>query len=230
MTHALVSLMPFAVPFAPSRHRVAMPRTGTKFGLRDGPLTSIVSGMALFKARRSSDGSEGGPAPMGSELTDSDLCQALSGGEAWAAEVIYDRVEDVVDAVLFRLLGPGDGERDDLAQQALERVISTIVSGRFSRGCSLRSWATLITQHLAIDAMRARSRERKLFDRSVGHQALELVAEDTRTPERAAETHRRVERLLSALSTVRSDATAPRPSCCTTSWATISRRSRASRA
>jgi RNA polymerase sigma-70 factor (ECF subfamily) len=100
------------------------------------------------------------------------------------------------------LLGPGDSERDDLAQQALERVISTIVSGKFSHGCSLRSWATLITQHLAIDTMRARSRERKLFDRSVGHQVLELVAEDNRTPERAAETRRRVERLLTALSMV----------------------------
>ncbi len=116
--------------------------------------------------------------------------------------VFYDRVEDVVDAVLFRLMGAGDGERDDLAQQSLERIISTIVSGRFSHGCSLRSWATLITQHIAIDAMRSRTRERKLFDRSVGHQALELVAEDNRTPERAAETNRRVERLLGALSTV----------------------------
>jgi RNA polymerase sigma-70 factor (ECF subfamily) len=135
-------------------------------------------------------------------MSDTDICRALASGEAWAAEVIYDRVEDVVDAVLFRLLGPGDTDRDDLAQQALERIISTIVSGRFSHGCSLRSWATLITQHLAIDTMRSRSRERKLFDRSVGPQALELVAEDRRTPERAAETRRRVERLLSALSAV----------------------------
>ena len=135
-------------------------------------------------------------------MSDIDLCGALAAGEAWAAEVIYDRVADVVEAVLFRLMGPGDSERDDLAQQALERVISTIVSGKFSQGCSLRSWATLITQHLAIDTMRARQRERRLFDRSLDHQALELVAEETRTPERAAEVRRRVERLLSALSTV----------------------------
>jgi RNA polymerase sigma-70 factor (ECF subfamily) len=160
--------------------------------------------MAVYKASRPAEGAEAAapPAPRGSELSDGDICQALVAGEAWAAEVIYDRVEDVVDAVLYRLLGPGDGERDDLAQQALERVISTIVSGRFSRGCSLRSWATLITQHLAIDTMRSRSRERRVFDRSVGHQALELVAEESRTPERAAETRRRVERLLLALSSV----------------------------
>jgi len=135
-------------------------------------------------------------------MSDADICHALAAGEAWAAEVIFDRVEDVVDAVLYRLLGPGDGERDDLAQQALERVISTIVSGKFSHGCSLRSWATLITQHLAIDTMRSRSRERKVFDRSIAPAALELVAEDSRTPERAADTRRRVERLLTALGTV----------------------------
>jgi RNA polymerase sigma-70 factor (ECF subfamily) len=160
--------------------------------------------MAVYKARRSADssGESPPPAPRGSEMSDTDICRALASGEAWAAEVIYDRVEDVVDAVLFRLMGAGDGERDDLAQQSLERIISTIVSGRFSHGCSLRSWATLITQHIAIDAMRSRTRERKLFDRSVGHQTLELVAEDSRTPERAAETNRRVERLLGALSTV----------------------------
>ena len=187
---------------ASARHHAGRARPGTILSLRHDVQASNVLDMALFKARRPSDGSEGGPAPRGSELPDQELCAALAAGEAWAAEVVYDRVDDVVDAVLFRLLGPGDGERDDLAQQALERVISTIVSGKFAHGCSLRSWATLITQHLAIDAMRSRTRERKLFDRSVGPQALELVAEDNRTPERAADTRRRVERLLSALSTV----------------------------
>jgi RNA polymerase sigma-70 factor (ECF subfamily) len=173
--------------------------------LPGGVLASNGSDMAVYKARRPADGSgdsPSSPAPRGSEMSDTDICRALAAGEAWAAEVIYDRVEDVVDAVLFRLMGAGDGERDDLAQQSLERIISSIVSGRFSHGCSLRSWATLITQHIAIDAMRSRMRERKLFDRSVGNQTLELVAEDSRTPERAAETNRRVERLLGALSTV----------------------------
>jgi RNA polymerase sigma-70 factor, ECF subfamily len=186
------------------RHAPAVGRESAQnrgiFCLSSGVLASNVSDMAVYKARPA-DGAEGA-APRGSDMPDAELCQALTAGEAWAAEVVYDRVEDVVDAVLYRLLGPGDGERDDLAQQALERVISTIVSGKFSHGCSLRSWATLITQHLAIDTMRSRSRERRVFDRSIAPAALELVAEDSRTPERAAETRRRVERLLSALSTV----------------------------
>src|SRR5882672_2117194 len=205
MTTAL-SLRPCDASFvrqaAVARPNYAEPRLFSC--LSGGKWASNGSDMAVNKARRPADGSEepSGPAPRGSEMSDADICRALAAGEPWAAEVVYDRVEDVVDAVLFRLMGPSDGERDDLAQQSFERIIGTIVSGRFSHGCSLRSWATLITQHIAIDTMRARSRERKLFDRSVGPQALELVAEDNRTPERAAETNRRVERLLGALSTV----------------------------
>ncbi|HVZ75375.1 MAG TPA: RNA polymerase sigma factor [Polyangia bacterium] len=156
----------------------------------------------MFKARPPSGPAGAAGAPRGSSLTDAELCRALASGEAWAAEVVYDRVEDVVDAVLYRLMGPGDLERDDLAQQALERVITSIVQNRFANNCSLRSWATLVTQNLAIDTMRARTRERKLFDRAAGPAALELVAEEGRTPERLAETRRRVERLLGALATV----------------------------
>jgi RNA polymerase sigma-70 factor (ECF subfamily) len=187
-----------APPVHPPRQPAGVTAKGPIFCLPGGRAASNGSDMPLFKARQPSEGA----GPRGGELSDTEVCQALAAGGAWAAEVIYDRVEDVVDAVLFRLLGPGDGEREDLAQQALEKVIGTVVSGKFTHGCSLRSWATLITQHLAIDTMRSRSRERKLFDRSIEHQTLELVAEDRRTPERAAETRRRVERLLSALSTV----------------------------
>ena len=83
-------------------------------------------------------------------LPDAEICRRLESGDAAAAEIVYERVVNVVDAVLFRLLGANDHEREDLAQQAMERIIGTIVSGRYMRDCSLPSWATLITQHLAI--------------------------------------------------------------------------------
>ena len=107
----------------------------------------------------------------------------------------------MVEAVLFRLLG-ADADRDDLVQQAIERVISSVVSGRFARGCSLRSWATLLAQHVAVDALRARARERKLFDRRIPYQMLELVEAHTATPEHLAETRRRMALLQSALARV----------------------------
>src|SRR5258708_26053269 len=107
------------------------------------------------------------------EMSDEQLCDALVAGEPWAADVLYDRVENTVDTVLFRVVGAGDAERDDLMQQALEKLITTVVSGQFARRCSLKSWATLITQHVAYDALRVRARERTVMDRTVTHQALD---------------------------------------------------------
>jgi RNA polymerase sigma-70 factor (ECF subfamily) len=77
-----------------------------------------------------------------------------------------------------------------------------VVSGRFARGCSLRSWATLLAQHVAVDALRARARERKLFDRRIPYQMLELVEAHTATPEHLADTRRRMALLQSALARV----------------------------
>jgi RNA polymerase sigma-70 factor (ECF subfamily) len=156
--------------------------------------------MGSIKARSDSDPDmpPRGPAGGGAELGDAEICTALADGAAWAADALYDRVVDVVEAVLFRLLG-ADADRDDLIQQAIERVVSSVVSGRFARGCSLRSWATLLAQHVAVDALRARARERKLFDRRVPYQTLELVEAHTATPEHLTETRRRVALLQSAL-------------------------------
>jgi RNA polymerase sigma-70 factor (ECF subfamily) len=135
-------------------------------------------------------------------LSDEELCRRLRAGDAWAAEAVYERIVNVVDAALYRLLGVGDQEREDLAQQAMERVISTIASGRYMRDCSLTSWATLITQHLAIDAMRARTRDRRVFDRHVGTEAVELVADGQRSADHLLESRRRAERLRAALAAI----------------------------
>ncbi|HEY0707753.1 MAG TPA: RNA polymerase sigma factor [Polyangia bacterium] len=131
--------------------------------------------------------------------TDQQVCDALVAGKPWAAEALYDRVEETVDTVLYRVVGAGDAERDDLMQQALEKIIGSVVSGQFSRRCSLNSWAAVITQHVAYDALRVRARERTVLDRTVSRQTLELVAAEVATPERAVELRRGIEALHSAL-------------------------------
>jgi RNA polymerase sigma-70 factor (ECF subfamily) len=142
------------------------------------------------------------PEPRPSRPTDDEICRSLRAGESWAADMVYERVVNVVDAALYRLLGVGDQEREDLAQQAMERVISTIASGRYMRDCSLTSWATLITQHLAIDAMRSRTRDRRVFDRHAGTDVVELVADGQRTAEHFVEAQRRARRLRAALAAI----------------------------
>ena len=140
-----------------------------------------------------------------STLSDDRLCDALAAGEPWAADVLYDRVEEIVATVLFQVVGPADHERDDLIQQALEKVISTVVSGQFGRRCSLKSWAALITQHVAFDALRLRARERTVLDRSVIPETLELVATNDDTPELAVDVRRRMESLRAALAATKRD-------------------------
>jgi RNA polymerase sigma-70 factor (ECF subfamily) len=146
--------------------------------------------------------SQEGPGREEHVATDEEICRHLEAGNTGAAEIVYERVANVVDAVLFRLLGPNDHEREDLAQQAMERIIGTIVSGRYMRDCSLSSWATLITQHLAIDTMRSRTRDRRVFDRHVGTQTVELVPDGNRSTEQIVETQRRANRLIRVLSSI----------------------------
>ncbi|HVU50315.1 MAG TPA: RNA polymerase sigma factor [Polyangia bacterium] len=158
----------------------------------------------MTRRRHRPDPPRGRPGSDAHTLTDEAVCARLERGDTAAAEIVYERVAGVVDAVLFRLLGARDHEREDLAQQAMERVIGTLVSGRYMRGCSLTSWATLITQHLAIDTMRARTRDRKVFDRHVGTDAVELVPDGRRTAEQILETQRRAQRLVRVLSSMSS--------------------------
>jgi len=148
--------------------------------------------------------SQDGPGGEAHVASDEEICRRPESGNTGAAEVVYERVATVVDAVLFRLLGPNDHEREDLAQQAMERIIGTIVSGRYMRDCSLSSWATLITQHLAIDTMRSRTRDRRVFDRHVGTQTVELVPDGNRSTEQIVETQRRANRLIRVLSSISS--------------------------
>ena len=136
-------------------------------------------------------------------LSDDRLCDALAAGESWAGDALYDRVEDIVAPVLFQLLGP-DHEQDDLTQQAMEKVISTVVSGRFGRRCSLRKWAQMITQNVAFDALRKRARERRVLDRTVVPGTVELVVTTNEAaPELAVDTNRRMENLRAALAAIK---------------------------
>jgi RNA polymerase sigma-70 factor (ECF subfamily) len=64
---------------------------------------------------------------------------------------------------LWRILQRSTADHEDLVQITFERVIKTLLDGRFVGACSLTTWAASIASHAALDHLRARSRERKLF-------------------------------------------------------------------
>jgi RNA polymerase sigma-70 factor (ECF subfamily) len=98
------------------------------------------------------------------------------------------------------VFGRREHDHDDLVQAAFEQIVLTLSRRSYARACSLRTWASTIASHIAFNALRARRRERRVFDRDVDYTDPEPpVSPDVeRTAGARAELHR-VRALLSAM-------------------------------
>ena len=74
-------------------------------------------------------------------------------------------VHSAVRGVLRRLVGAEDPEYEDLVQSSIENVLVSFDRGKFRGDCPRGGWAAVIARNVAIDAIRARRRERQLFAR-----------------------------------------------------------------
>ncbi|HEY2407642.1 MAG TPA: RNA polymerase sigma factor [Polyangiaceae bacterium] len=115
--------------------------------------------MAELKHLRALQGGAVG-APSGERVSDEDIVRGLVACEEWAAEELYDRLHPVVDRALRRVLQTSAEDHDDLVQIVFERIVRTLTERRFAGACSLSTWATAISAHVGIDALRAKVRER----------------------------------------------------------------------
>ncbi len=107
---------------------------------------------------------EGGGAPGPS---DEALIAGVRGGDQTMATVLYDRLYPVVDHTVYRVFGRREVDHDDLIQASFEQIVLTLSRRSFARACSLRTWASTVTSHVALNALRSRRRERRVFDRNV---------------------------------------------------------------
>jgi RNA polymerase sigma-70 factor, ECF subfamily len=116
-----------------------------------------------------------------------------------------DEIQDVrstVRGVLRRLVGAEDPEYEDLVQSSIENVLVSFERGRFRGDCPPGGWAAVIARNVAIDAIRARRRERQLFARDEADQvAADSVggADAKMGPEHLTGVQERLHRVQSAL-------------------------------
>jgi RNA polymerase sigma-70 factor (ECF subfamily) len=104
------------------------------------------------------------PTPPPVRVEDEALIDAIERGDPQLGGEIYERLIRVVDSTLYRIIGPGDRDHDDLVQMAFEQIVATIAKKKFARACSLTSWAAAVTCNIALNALRSRISERKVFD------------------------------------------------------------------
>jgi RNA polymerase sigma-70 factor (ECF subfamily) len=122
------------------------------------------------------------------------LIEGFDRGDRRVAARIYDRLIGIVDSTLYRILGAGGHDHDDLVQSAFEQIIRSLVRRQFGRACSLSCWARAVTTHVALDTLRSRIRERALIER--GQDALDAPSSRPEDDvERTASTHQELERL-----------------------------------
>jgi RNA polymerase sigma-70 factor (ECF subfamily) len=96
------------------------------------------------------------------EWSDQELLNALAANDPRAGLVLYDRLIRVVEWTILRILGQRSEEHEDLVQGAFEQIVVTIHKQRYAQRCSLTSWASAVSCHVALNALRSRRRQRAL--------------------------------------------------------------------
>jgi RNA polymerase sigma-70 factor (ECF subfamily) len=95
--------------------------------------------------------------------SDLELLNALAEQDPRAGSALYDRLIRVVEWTILRVVGQRGPEHDDLVQSAFEQIVISLHRRRYGRECSLTSWASAISCHIALNALRARRRQRWLW-------------------------------------------------------------------
>lgn len=77
------------------------------------------------------------------------------------AGALYEHLRPSIDRALRRVLHGRHRDFDDLMQITFERILRGVVEDRFEGRSSLRTWASAIAAHVALDALRSSGREER---------------------------------------------------------------------
>ena len=135
--------------------------------------------------------------------TQAEILRGAVAGEPWAYPALYDALYPFVARALQKILHQTP-DYDDLVQTSFELIVRTLQEPRARQIENLAAWASAIASRVALDSLRARMRERRLFDRDTNSvRAVEVVAAPRL--ERQLDVRAQLARLQAALAAMNPD-------------------------
>jgi RNA polymerase sigma-70 factor (ECF subfamily) len=102
---------------------------------------------------------------------DQELLAALAASDPKAGVQLYDRLIRIVEWTILRVTGERLAEHEDLVQGAFEQIVISLHRSRYAGNCSLTSWASALSCHVALNALRSRRRQHRLALQTSGSEA-----------------------------------------------------------
>jgi RNA polymerase sigma-70 factor, ECF subfamily len=136
---------------------------------------------------------------------DQELLAALANRDARAGLVLYDRLIRIVEWTILRITGQRLPDHEDLVQAAFEQIVLTLYRKRYARDCSLSSWASALSCHIALNALRSRRRQYALRAATLAVHRESLGRVDLEGQLDARQTLERVRAELAAMNAARAE-------------------------
>lgn len=96
------------------------------------------------------------------DWNDQELISALAASDPRAGTLLYDRLIRIVEWTILRITGTRLAEHEDLVQTSFEQIVITLHRRRYAGACSLTSWASALSCHIALNALRSQRRQNRL--------------------------------------------------------------------
>lgn len=134
-------------------------------------------------------------------LSDAEVIEGVVRGDGAVAGELYERLIRTVDQTLYRVLGRREADHEDLVQSTFEQIVKTLAGRRFAGACSLKTWASSVATHVALNALRSRRRERTVLDTSASEPP--PAAASNADPERDVRLRQELDRVRGELAGMR---------------------------
>ncbi len=145
--------------------------------------------------------------PGSRALEDAAIVAALERGDRGAARKFHERIERAIFCTVAKVLGPQDHEFEDVIQLSLERVVLSVSKQQYAGRCNLTTWASVIASRVAIDHLRRRRHERRIFwfRKDEEDSSLDVPAQESSRPDRQYEMESKLKVLRHSLGKISPD-------------------------